>query len=378
MLDQGKEVVIKKKPGRPRIHPLSETTGQKSKTAKKKPTAADIAINAAKKEVKERKKAAAEEKKVLAAEKKALAAEKKKANTAKKRAVAIDPWYSKKVDLTPWGLQIWGELHSLSGNNAADITKLLGRKIVVDALVKAAIRKLEIIIDNKDSLPEEIEAAALEVKEYQVEQETYNAPLNVIDRDYQKQDSDGKPIPIVAQHFIIAALRDEISNSFADEFLMAKVGDVKGRVGKEHLRKFIKIYPFHLQLFKDPKMTQLFEACDIITEGQQPVMQVKGFSFNEVLWGPIYFMFRMIFHPKGKFPRLADRELVQQVLYQCTFRGLGGRRSANYGQWEIIKGKYIEYKKPFIMIVGNEEGEKEYAGTSGSDEGGESDLRKTA
>lgn len=360
-----RKVVMRKK-GQKGFTEVKTAKGKSAEPSKKKrpyhrKTEAEKALATAEKAVRDRKREQTKKEKEKLEAKKKLKAEAKiqdkptttkKKGAPKKQKTPLDPWYNIPHDLNPWGLEVWAKAHSLSGNNAADIKPLLGRKIVVDALLKAAIRRLEIIIKNKDSLPEEIEAVAMEVKKYQKEQETYAAPLNVIDRDYQKQGSDGLPIPIISQHFIVAAFRDEISNSFPDEFLMAKVSEKEGRIGREHLRKFLKIYLFHLHLFKDPEMTQLFEASDIVIEGQQPVMKVAGFSFNEVLWGPIYFKFRIIFHPKGKFPRLADRELVQQVLYQCTFRGLGGRRPANYGQWEILKARYVEFKQPFIIIEG--------------------------
>jgi hypothetical protein len=240
----------------------------------------------------------------------------------------------------------------LSGNKAADIDKLLTKAIVEEALLKAAIKKLEKILENPDALPEEIEVAAADVKQHETDRGVYKSPLNVIHRDRQKLGNDENPIPIVAQHFILAAFRDEASAAFADEFNLATPEKRKGRVGKAHMRKSINITPYHIFLYKDPECKEMFEDHDILIEGQQPVMDVKGFSRNEVITGPIYFKFRMIFVPKGKFPALADRELVLRCLHQSTFRGLGGRRAANYGQWEIIKAKIIEFTDPPFMIEG--------------------------
>jgi hypothetical protein len=254
------------------------------------------------------------------------------------------------LNFNPWSLEINAVAHSLSGNKAADIDKLLDKAIVEEALLKAAIKKLELLLENPDALPEEISAAAAEVKTYQKNHKTYKAPLNVIHRDKQKLGNDNGPLPFIAQHFILAAFRDEASSSFSDEFCLATQENRKGRIGKAHMRKYIQITPYHIFLFKDPEYNTMFENSDIIVEGQQPVGDVKGFSNNEVIVGPIYFKFQMMFQPKGKFPPLGDRDLVLQCLYQSTFRGLGGRRAANYGQWEILKAKFIDLATlPFVV-----------------------------
>ena len=124
----------------------------------------------------------------------------------------------------------------------------------------------------------------------------------------------------------------------------------KGRVGKAHMRKYVQITPYHIFLHKDPDYKEMFRDADVTIEGQQPVTDVKGFSRNEILVGPLHFNFQMIFQPKGKFPVLGNRDLVLQCLHQSTFRGLGGRRAANYGQWEITKAKMIEFAQlPFAV-----------------------------
>ena len=282
----------------------------------------------------------------------------------------------KKIQLQPWGLDISAMFTgNLSGNRAADIHKLIANPIVQDALLKASIKKLQAIMDEVDSLPEEIEVAAKEVEKYQGISTGYKAPLNVIWRDDQVMGSDNKPIPIIAQHFILAAFRDTAADSFHKEFMLATQTERKGRVGRPHLRKYVQVLPHHIFLFKDPELEHLVESKDIIIEGQQPVGQaVRGFAQYEVLQGPLYFNFKMIFHPEGKFPALADQDLVAKTLYQATFRGLGGRRAANYGQWKILQAKKISFDKPFILVGGGESN----AGNTTLEPEAESPVRKAS
>jgi hypothetical protein len=259
--------------------------------------------------------------------------------------------------LEPWGMEVTGIAYSLSGNKAADIDKLLSKSLVEEALLKAAIKKLEAVMDDDQSLPEEIEVAAAEVQKYQGVSVSYKAPLNIIHKDNQKLGKDELPIPVIPQHFIMGAFRDTASQSFADQYQLATLKDRKNRVGKEHLRKYIQITPFHIFMFRDEKMEKMIESSDIFIEGQQPTPGAAGFARYEVITGPIYFKFNMIFQPQGKFPALADRNLVCMCLSQSTYRGLGGRRSANYGQWEIISAKEIDFKKPFEIMKGGKDSE---------------------
>lgn len=281
---------------------------------------------------------------------KKITAKEKKPVTKEKKPVTKN---NKEVDLKPWGLEVEAVAHSLSGNIAADIEKLLKKAVVEEALLRAAIKKLDKVVENPDSLPEEIDAAAASVKQYQADNIIYRAPLNVIHRDVQRLGSDDNPLPIICQHFILAAFRDEASASFPREFGLVIAGEkTTGLVGRGHLRKYIRVTPYHIFLYKDPEYKEMFEASDITVEGQQPVMDVKGFSYNEVMNGPIYFKFQMIFQPKGKFPGLANKDNVIQCLYQSTFRGLGGRRAANYGQWDILKATILEFSEPPFVIEG--------------------------
>lgn len=256
------------------------------------------------------------------------------------------------VSLVPWGMEVIGMAHSLSGNKADDIDKLIKKSIVQEALLKAAVKKLEAIMANKDCLPEEIEVAAAEVSQYQDVSADYKAPLNIIHKDEQRRGEDQLPLPVIPQHFIMGAFRDTASQSYADQFMLATISDRKNRVAKEHLRKYIQITPFHIFMYKDKEMTQMIQGSDVFVEGQQPTQNVGGFARYEVIQGPIYFKFNMFFQPEGKFPCLADRELVCRCLYQATFRGLGGRRSANFGQWQVLSAKIIEMGKPFEIIDG--------------------------
>lgn len=261
----------------------------------------------------------------------------------------------KQEKLLPWGLDISAMfIGDLSGNKAADIHKLLENSMVREALLKSSVKKLQIILDNPDSLPEELEAAAKEVEKYQGID--YKAPLNIIWKDNQTLGSDDKPLPVIAQHFILASVRDTAADSYHDQYGLATAAERKGKVGRQHLRKYIYVYPHHIFLYKDPDHKNLFESKDIVIEGQQPVGQaVKGFAQYEVLRAPIYFSFKIIFHPEGKFPQLADEDLVSKVLVQATLRGLGGRRAANYGQWKILEAKRISFSTPFKIIDGGED-----------------------
>jgi hypothetical protein len=157
----------------------------------------------------------------------------------------------------------------------------------------------------------------------------------------------------------LAAFRDTASASYPKEFGLATVTERKGRVGKEHVRKYIEITPYHIFMYKDSDLANLYENKDIIIQGQQPVNQVKGFSQFEVINGPIYFKFQMFFHPEGKFPSFEDKDLVSKCLYQATFRGLGGRRAANYGQWKILEARLLNFEMPFKILDGGKRDERD-------------------
>lgn len=265
-----------------------------------------------------------------------------------------DKWIEEGHDLSRWGLEIWGVLHSFAGNNAADINKIIsGKGDVPKAILKAGLKRLEKITDNPDSLPEEIELAMEEVKQLEEANLDYEAPLVVIRKDEQDLGSDNLPLPMICAHYPKAAFRDEASNGYANDFRLATTVKQAGRIGKEHMRKAVDVYPYHIGLYSDPEMTSRILASQITINGQQPVKNgVPGFSRYEGLVGPMYFKFNIIFKPKSQFPCLCwdNRELVKECLVGSAFRGFGGKRSANFGQWQIIQGRYIRFKESIKMV----------------------------
>ena len=209
------------------------------------------------------------------------------------------------------------------------------------------------IVDNPDSLPEEIELAIEEVRQLEKANLDYEAPLVVIRKDQQDLGSDNLPLPMICAHYVKAAFRDEGSNGYANDFRLATVIKQAGRIGKEHVKKALDVYPYHIGLFSDPDMTSRILASQITINGQQPVKNgVPGFSRFEGLVGPMYFKFNIIFKPKSQFPCFCwdNRELVKECLVGSAFRGFGGKRSANFGQWQIIKGKYIRFKESINIV----------------------------
>ena len=279
---------------------------------------------------------------------------KKDTTSPEKPPLPPDKWIEEGHDLSRWGLEIWGVLHSFAGNNAADINKIIsGKGDVPKAILKASLIRLEKITVNPDSLPEEIELAIEEVRQEQETNLDYEAPLVVIRKDEQDLGSDNLPLPMICAHYVKAAFRDEGSNGYADKFRLATTVKQTGRIGKEHVRKVLDVYPYHIGLYSDPKMTSRILASQITINGQQPVKNgVPGFSRYEGLVGPMYFKFNIIFKPMSQFPCFCwdNREVVKECLVGSAFRGFGGKRSANFGQWQVIQGRYIRFKESIKMV----------------------------
>ena len=327
---------------------------RKEERLKKKAKAEAEAEVAAKKKSKNIKIVPDKKEKTKVAKLKKAVKAKKDTTSPEKPPLPPDKWIEEGHDLSRWGLEIWGVLHSFAGNNAADINKIIsGKGDVPKAILKASLIRLEKITVNPDSLPEEIELAIEEVRQEQETNLDYEAPLVVIRKDEQDLGSDDLPLPMICAHYAKAAFRDEASNGYADDFRLATTVKQAGRIGKEHMRKALDVYPYHIGLYSDPEMTSRILASQITINGQQPVKNgVPGFSRYEGLVGPMYFKFNIIFKPMSQFPCFCwdNREVVKECLVGSAFRGFGGKRSANFGQWQIIQGRYIRFKESIKMV----------------------------
>jgi len=249
----------------------------------------------------------------------------------------------------PWAVKclacVFGDY---SGSRADDIKVLVKKpsKGVIGLRDKITAKEVEILIESKGKTVtlDDCNLARQVLKTMEEEESEYKAPLNVFHRDHQ-QVKNGKPIPIVGAHTIFAAFRDTINDAFPMEFKIYGPGHTHtGWPSIKHLKNFVKVNPHHVKMYKTMKgkpgrgsgytLTDLITADDIVIDGQQPVGLVAGFQFFELIRAPFYFEFTITFHPKGKFPMLADRELVGAVIEQAFCPGaIGARRGANFGMY---------------------------------------------
>ena len=239
----------------------------------------------------------------------------------------------------PYTYEIIGEAESAwSGSQPADHQKLIKKK---DKDVKSLyfqVLKSEVELKAQSG---DIVGALESIDTYLTQEFEYANPLNIFRKDNQCGD-----IPYIGAHMVFGAIRDAITDSFYKDFgLYKKQGVDKNTTGTSYqkLKTLIRVKPNHIFLHR-PALNgekSRLRKIDFI-DTQQPCGQVRGFSQYEVIEPPFQFRFKVHIIPLPPYEKsLNDRKLMEAVIRQSVYHGISARRSAGYGEWEIVKMKTI-------------------------------------
>lgn len=158
----------------------------------------------------------------------------------------------------------------------------------------------------------------------------YQFPLN----SFQKDNQNGG-CPFYGAHVIIGALRGSCKHLYPGQILCQKRGD--GMPAKEHFRKAVQVYPFHLFFYR-PGEKKPIKTHDEI-QAQQPAGDVGGFSKFETVNMPFQIKFKIVVNPAGIFKntKLKDPKIFPEVIQHAAILGSGACRGVGCGQWKVIK-----------------------------------------
>ena len=258
-----------------------------------------------------------------------------------------------------WGIECLACITTgLSGSKSKDIDLItsIPDKSVREWRSKLVVKYAQIVCNKRTPSEQEIALAAEKLQKYNDESKEYAVGFTSIWRDFQNTDKEGRPLPIIPQHMILACLKNSAKFGFNLEYCISrKDSPVEGAPAFHFLREAFKIKPYHIFLYKDQQLKQLITEADIVIDGQQPVGDVKGFQKSEVIRGPIYFKFQLYLNPKSRFPMVSDKKLVLDTLELSTLFGLGGRRAINFGNYEILDIKSVKvgpkFSKKFEKVI---------------------------
>lgn len=156
----------------------------------------------------------------------------------------------------------------------------------------------------------------------------YQAPVCRFKRDLQNGGC-----PYMGAHSFFGAFRDAADYMYPKSFYQRGVKGMTKSPSKKHLRKLVNIKPHHVFFYRDGEKI----AKPDREEGQQPVGEVKGFSYYEVINHPFSFEFRLQINPTSKMftEILSDTDAIEKIIRQSSWHGQGACRSAGYGMWTI-------------------------------------------
>ena len=238
---------------------------------------------------------------------------------------------AKRKPVKPYVIHVTGHgLTPLSGAVPDDIESLVKKS---SGNTKALQLKIVTAIVDKCIQINDIEGAQMALDKYKADEALYSFPLNTLKRDYQN----GKAVYMGA-HCFYGAIRDTIVESYFDEVCVYKKG-TKGYTSfpsAKRIRNYVFVKPNHIFLYKPGSKKPILEP-DIESDPQQPVGDVKGFSRFEVINPPYELSFRVQVHPRTPWKNLKDQDLMKNILWYSSFRGIGSRRGAGFGSWKIDK-----------------------------------------
>ena len=166
------------------------------------------------------------------------------------------------------------------------------------------------------------------------EHDGYQAPVCRFKRDLQN----GK-CPYMGAHSFFGAFRDAADYLYPKSFYQRGVKGMTKAPSKKHLRKVVKVMPHHVFFFRGGDKLENPDH----EEGQQPVGEVKGFAYYEVIKHPFTFEYRLQINPTTKMfsEFLNDPEKVLNVIKQSSWHGQGACRSAGYGMWRVTSAEDV-------------------------------------
>lgn len=175
-----------------------------------------------------------------------------------------------------------------------------------------------------------VEEALESIKAYQEKQFEYSCPLLIFRRDRQCGDS-----PYIGAHMAWGAIHEAMKRSFGEEVGLYKKGKTGG-VTHTELAHHVKVRPNHIFLCR-PDGSTIMKPDRI--DDQLPSPEVRGFTRYEVIEPPFNFSFSVLIDACEPFPALADEDLMQAIIRRAKYHGLGSRRAAGFGDWEIDEMK---------------------------------------
>jgi ribosomal protein L17 len=263
-----------------------------------------------------------------------------------------------------WGIEVLARTISpISGSKSADVFALAGKPDANTRDLKGKLiqKEAEMILKKTKPLPEEIDGIRDEIESTKNDSIKHSVPLNILHRDRQTMGEDDKPLPVLGQHMLYAPFREMATAAYYREFkIYTQLSAHKGWASNKWMKHYVIVDPKHVRLYHDKDLKKPINESDLVREGQNPCGDVKGFSQYEVTPLNVFFKFTMTFNPRGKFPALSNKELVLDCFQQSLSLGLGSRRGANYGMWEVIdiKESKISKSRLFDSINGKNKKKK--------------------
>jgi hypothetical protein len=159
----------------------------------------------------------------------------------------------------------------------------------------------------------------------------YQAPVNRFARDHQN----GR-CPYMGANAFFGAFRDAADYLYPQFFYQKGKKGMTTNPSKKHLRKCVQIKPIHIFLY-DQNGERIERPDD--PEGQQPIGDVKGFAYYELIKHPYSFSYQVYINPLTKLFReyLQDPDRVVETIKQSAWHGIGGSRGLLYGLWKPTK-----------------------------------------
>jgi len=168
---------------------------------------------------------------------------------------------------------------------------------------------------------------------------TFDAPLCVFAKDMQNGAN-----PYIGAHCFFGAFRNRAQVLCWEFFYQKGMKGFANKPSAKHLRRQVNIRPNHVFLYRPDLDGEIITGADYI-DGQQPVGEVKGFARYEVIQPPFAFRFSIDVDPRSEkyFEKLlSDQDQVVQIVGSMWREGLGARRSAGHGYWEIVSMEIVD------------------------------------
>lgn len=270
--------------------------------------------------------------------------EKLKEEVAEKEQVIKN---AKRRPVKPYVIHVTG--HGLTPLSAAvpdDIESLVKKS---SGNTKALQLKIVTAIVDKCIQVNDIDGAQMALDKYKSDEALYSFPLMTFQRDHQT----GEAIYMGANSFY-GAIRDTIVESYFDEVCVYKK-KVKGYTSfpsAKRIRNYVFVKPHHIFLYKPGSKKPIVEP-DVHSDPQQPVGDVKGFSRFEIINPPYELSFRLLVHPRTPWKNLKDQDLMKNILWYSSFRGIGARRGAGFGSWKIDTLEFETVDDVYSMDMGD-------------------------